>query len=135
MKPLSFHFKIHEALWDAFERKKNSSIKIMGTEYPIEYLDNERALAARTVIKGTTFETQNMRKASPNTDRVRNTPGYRLTWGFVRKGPKLRWLTKVVTTEDGPQKKFLRFDLTKQPNQIVDSARVPMGQEGVITQR
>jgi len=126
MRALQFHFTIHQALWDAFERRRDSSVTVGGHTYPIEFQDTPLSLRTRTVIKGITFESQNMRKDSPNTTAIEKNPNLRYTWGFKRRGAKIDWITKVGSTDTDGVRKFLRFDLKKQPNQIVASEAVPL---------
>ena len=122
---VSDSIRIHNALWKCYESKRNQDILINGRFYIIRYIFSANTDCARVEIDGNIWESQNMKKDSPNTKIVKNDPDTRITWQFYHSGESIVWLEKVQSHDANGIRHVERFDLRQRPNLRVETVNFP----------
>lgn len=117
---MHWQLRIHEALWDSFENQQDSEIKVGSRTFPIEYEDTPYANRSKTKVFGTTYESQNMKKDSPNTTEIEMTPGHKISWAFKHGDGRINWQRKMIEYNKGPVKTLALVDLTVKPNKVIE---------------
>lgn len=129
MATFSPQLGIHNALWEAFDGRADTTLVLGGHPYVVQYQNTPEAHRARVVLYGTVWESQNMRKRSPNTSRISKTPGLRISWAFTQgdePGGPVTWLQRVESRDHDDKRLYVRYDLRSHPQRVVERASVPL---------
>ena len=116
---------IHNTLWECYDERINQDLKINNKFYRVRYQANTRSRCARVEIDGTVWESQNMIKASPNTDLIKSNPSIRISWAFYHSGTSIEWLDKVQSEDTKDGRNIQHYNLRTQPNELVEEVYVP----------
>lgn len=112
--------RIHNALWRCYDEKVNQQIKINDHYYVVRYHNTNSTHAARVEIDGQIWESQNMKKVSPNTEAIEDDPSIRISWSFYHNGNSINWLTKVQSKDKDNHRHIEIYNLRMRPNEKVE---------------
>lgn len=121
---VSDSIRIHNALWRCYEMRQNDDIKIGNKFYIVRFYYTNNSRCARVDIDGSIWESQNMKKASPNTELIEHDPNTRISWNFYHSGDSIVWLEKVQSHDVDGVRHVERFDLRKHPNELIENANI-----------
>lgn len=127
--------RIHNALWECFEREQGADLFLDGNKYHVQYLSTTRQHCARVVIDGIVWASQNMHKTnSPFTKRVEEDKTCKITWAFRhRNGTGLKWLQRVESFDFAGNRLATVWDLHPEKpsggNEFIDEWEFPCTNE------